>query len=166
MAAAADAVTIRVATAADVPSIHRLLTELAAATGLSHKFFSSEDDLRRHGFGVAPLFESLLAVDRAGAAVGLALFFYSYSSWRGEPGVYLQDLVVSRAARGQGLGRGLLRATARHASRRGVTHLRLAVEHDNVRAIAFYESLGLRQCQNECLFEASDRAFHSLAAAS
>ena len=78
-----------------------------------------------------------------GDIVGMSLFFYNFSTWRGEPGVYVQDMVVSERARGLGLGRRLLLETARHASRHGATHLRLSVDQDNAAAIGFYRSLGL-----------------------
>lgn len=160
----ASTVGIRCATADDIPAIHRLLSELAQTTGLPHKFVSGEADLQRYGFGDAPMFEALLA-ERDGGAIGLALFFYTYSSWRGEPGIYIQDLVVSEQARGLGLGRRLIAAAVSHASRHGATHLRLSVEHDNEQAIGFYKSLGLRHSDNEKIFEASGDAFGQLATA-
>ena len=107
------------------------------------------------------MFEALLA-EQNGAALGLALFLYTYSSWRGEPGVYIQDLVVSAQARGLGLGRQLVAATVCHAREHGATHLRLSVEHDNEQAIAFYKSIGLRHSDNEKIFEANGDAFGQL----
>jgi ribosomal protein S18 acetylase RimI-like enzyme len=149
------------ADASDVPAVYRLLTELAESTGLTTKFLSSEDDLRRHGFGKDPLFEAILA-RHDGTAIGLSLFFLTYSSWRGAPGVYVQDLVVSRGAQTKGVGRELLCATARFAAARGATHLRLSVEHDNEQAIGFYKAAGLRQSCNERIFEADNEGFEGL----
>lgn len=155
-------VGIRIANRDDVQRIHRLLAELAAVTGQARKFTSSENDLRAFGFSENPAFEVLLA-EQGNDVLGLTLFFYNYSSWRGELGAYLQDIVVQRTARGRGIGTLLLRATARRAKERGATHLRLSVERDNDDAIAFYRSEGLSACDNECLFQADGTAFAALA---
>jgi GNAT superfamily N-acetyltransferase len=153
---------IRPATEDDVPAIHRLLKQLAEATGLADKFFSREKDLHRFGFSPRPMFDALVA-EQAEGVVGLCLFFYTFSSWRGTAGVYVQDLVVDRTARTGGIGRALLVETARHARGRGVTHLRLAVHSGNVDAIRFYEHLGLTHAADDYIFEADDEAFDRLA---
>lgn len=153
---------IRPAFEDDIPAIHCLLAELAAATGLAGKFVSSEDDLRRYGFSPRPMFEVMLA-EQGTRIAGLCLYFYTYSSWRGAPGVYVQDLVVDPSARSSGVGRALLVVTARHARSRGATHLRLAVDAANTAAIRFYERLGMRHAGNERTYEASDDAFDALA---
>jgi len=153
---------IRPATEQDVTAIHGLLAQLADATGLAGKFHSSEDDLHRFGFSPRPMFDALLA-EQDGAVVGLCLFFYTFSSWRGTAGVYVQDLVVDRDARTTGVGRQLLAETARHARGRGVTHLRLSVQNDNDAAIQFYERCGLVHASDEFIFEADGDAFDRLA---
>jgi GNAT superfamily N-acetyltransferase len=163
-ASAPDDTTIRLATEDDVATIHALLVELAEATGLSHKLLSGKDDLVRFGYSKAPAFEVLLA-EQDGTALGMALYFYNYSSWRGRLGVYIQDLVVERHARGLGIGGLLVRETARRAKRRGATHLRLSVEHDNLAAHRFYETLGVKAAPNERILEADGAAFERLAKA-
>lgn len=157
-----EATLIRAATVADVKVIHALLAQLADGTGLPHKLKSSTEDLLRHGFSAQPMFEVLLA-DRAGVVIGLSLFLYQFSGWRGEPGVYVQDLVVDRGARGTGVGRLLLQETARHAKRHGATHLRLSVETDNKHAIAFYRRNGMRLAHSEAILEAGKVSFNRLA---
>ena len=157
-----EGTVVRAATVDDVATIHALLVELAEATGLSHKLLTSKDDLVRHGFSKTPAFEVLLA-EQDGTALGMALYFYNYSSWRGRLGVYIQDLVVERHARGLGIGGLLVRETARRAKRRGATHLRLSVEHDNRAAHKFYESLGVRAAPSERILEADGTAFERLA---
>jgi GNAT superfamily N-acetyltransferase len=156
------ALRIRPAFEDDIPEIHALLAELANATGLASKFVSSEEDLRRYGFSPRPMFEVMLA-ERDGRAVGLCLYFYTYSSWRGAPGVYVQDLVVDPAIRSGGVGRALMVVTARHARSRGATHLRLAVDAANEAAIRFYTRMGLKHAGSERVFEATDDAFDELA---
>lgn len=156
------AARIRPALEGDIPAIHALLTELAQATGLADKFLSSAEDLCRYGFSQQPMFEVMLA-ERDGGIAGLCLYFYTYSSWRGSPGVYVQDLVVDPRSRSAGLGEALLRAAARGAKSRGATHLRLSVEAANAGAIRFYEKLGLRHAGSERIYEAGDAAFDALA---
>jgi ribosomal protein S18 acetylase RimI-like enzyme len=157
--------TVRLANAADVAAIHTLLTQLADGTGQRHKLRSKAADLFKHGFSEHPAFYVLLA-ERAGAVLGLSLFLYLFSSWRGELGVYVQDLVVDRSARAGGVGRVLIRETVRHAKQRGATHLRLSVERDNAEAIRFYRRIGLRASDGELIFEAGQVVFERLAASS
>lgn len=154
-------VTIRPATAGDVEVIHALVRHLAESTGQQHRFMSRARDFLKFGFSSDPQFEALLA-EKEGVAIGLCLFFYDFSSWRGELGVYIQDLVVDAAAREHGVGRALLRKTARHARKHGATHMRLAVEQDNETAIRFYEALGLTE-SNDRVFAAFDEVFENLA---
>ena len=157
-----SALRIRPAFEDDIPEIHSLLAELANATGLARKFVSTEEDLRRYGFSPRPMFEVMLA-EQDGRAVGLCLYFYTYSSWRGSPGVYVQDLVVDPDARASGIGRQLMIVTARHARSRGATHLRLAVDRANEKAIRFYERLGLKRARRDRIYEASGDRFDELA---
>jgi len=154
---------IRPAAAGDVPAIHALLRELAADTGLTGKLRSRADDLLKYGFSGPPAFEGLVA-ELNGEILGISLFFYNFSTWRGEPGVYVQDMVVTERARGFGLGRRLLRETARHAGRNGATHLRLSVDRDNAAAVSFYRSLGLDHARREMIMEANRAAFRKLTA--
>ena len=157
--------TIRLAQAADAKVIHALVESLAQDLGQQHKFASQVADFLKFGFSDPPHFEALLA-EQGGAAIGLSLFFYNFSTWRGELGVYVQDLVVDRGARTHGIGRDLLRATARHAQAHGATHLRLSVERDNAEAISFYERIGLEESCGESIFEAADESFRNLASTS
>ena len=155
-------VALREATADDAATIATLVRWLARATGEEHKVLSAPDDFARHGFGSAPAFRALLA-ERDGEAIGLALWFYNFSSWRGELGAYLQDIYVDEAARGTGLGRRLLAATAQRAQADGATHLRLSVAADNEGARAFYEHLGFTYRDDECIYQVADAGFDALA---
>lgn len=152
---------IRLATAADVDCIHKLLQHLADSTGLRHKLRSRTEDFLRYGFCDEPRFEVLL-VEQGGAVVGLCLFFYNFSSWLGELGVYIQDLVVDSDVRASGIGRLLVRETARHAYEHGATHLRLSVDRGNAKAMRFYEKIGMRESEDESIFAAYDGDFLSL----
>ncbi len=148
-------ITIRPASEKDVPVIHALLTELELALGATDSVKRTADDLRHFGFSEAPFFDVLLAwQDRK--AVGLALFFREFSSWRGAPGVYVQDIYVSSDLRGTGLGRKLMQAVTETARTWGATYCKLSVYGDNEPAQAFYQRLGFRISDTECVLVLDD----------
>lgn len=132
---------IRTAIPADVPAVARLIRGLAEYEKLAHVVTLDEDRLRQHLFGPRPFAEVLLAEDD-GRAVGFALFFHNYSSFLGEPGIYLEDLFVEPGYRGRGHGKALLVALARLAVERGCARLDWVVLDWNAPAIQFYRSLG------------------------
>ncbi len=132
---------IRPATAADAPAIARLIRALADYERLSHAVTLDEGRLRDHLFGPRPFAEALLAED-AGAVVGYALFFPTYSTFLGRPGLYLEDLFVEPAHRGKGHGKALLAAVARLAVERGCGRLEWSVLDWNEPAICFYRLVG------------------------
>lgn len=154
--------TIRRAEAADVPAVHRLLAALAAELGGETKFRSDVAALTRHGFGPAPLFRALIA-ERAGAAHGLSLYFPEFSTLRGQPGVYVQDLYVDLRVRATGLGRRLLAETVRDARASwGAAYLRLCAHETNPRALAFYRRLGFETDPGERPLWIEGAAFRDL----
>lgn len=155
-------ILIRSAEAGDAAAIRDLLGDLAQTLGDADKFRSTADDILRYGFEEAPHFEVLIA-EETGAAVGLVLFFRTFSTWRGRPGLYVQDLHVVERCRGRGLGRKLLAAAARKGRSVGCTHLRLSVHPDNESALAFYRRLGLDLHGDEFICQVADAAFDLLA---
>lgn len=146
------------AVADDAVAVHGLVEELAHTTGLAGKFSGTVDAYLKYGFGPSPLFESLVA-KLDGVVIGVALYFYTFSSWRGEPGVYLQDLVVTESARGLSIGEQLMRQLASTAKERGVTHLRLAVDRDNLGAGRFYDRCGLSKTEADHIYEIDGERF-------
>lgn len=159
-----DPVTIRRAVAGDAATIARLVKRLAESTGHVHKVTSDADDFLRHGFGERPAFYGFLA-EQDGRACGMSLWFYQFSSWRGRPGAYLQDLYVDEALRGSGLGRRLLAYTAEAALKDGADHMRLSVATDNDGARAFYDRLGFTYRDDECIYQVAGAPLDALAAA-
>src|SRR5260370_16090618 len=85
--------TTRPRPAPDVPTIAHLIRALAEYERLAHAVVLDEAQLKLHLFGPRPFAEVLLAED-AGQVVGFALFFYTYSTFRGQPSIYLEDLFV------------------------------------------------------------------------
>lgn len=132
---------IRPATPADVPVIAELIRALAVYERLTHTVTFQESELRQHLFGERKYAEVLLAED-AGVVVGFALFFHNYSTFRGKPGIYLEDLFVLPEARGKGFGKALLREIARLAVNRNCARVEWSVLNWNESAIEFYNSLG------------------------
>jgi len=158
----APQITVRRAERKDAAAIHALLMELARARDVVHKVRSSVADIERDGFGEKPAFEALIA-EVSGTAVGLCLYFGSYSTWRGKPGIYVQDLVVAETARGLGIGRRLLAEIAAVAQARGGSYLRLSVDDDNPRALALYRRSGFRHSRAEMICVLDEDAFLELA---
>ena len=132
---------IRAAHAGDAGVILGFIQDLAAYEQLSHEVVADEAALRATLFGARPAAEVLIA-ERAGAAVGFALFFPSYSTFLARPGLYLEDLFVRPAARGAGVGSALLSALARLAVDRGYGRFEWSVLDWNEPALRLYRSIG------------------------
>lgn len=134
--------TIRPATAADVPIILRFIRDLAEYEQLSHQVDATEAMLEHHLFGEKPVAEVVFALTADGREAGFALFFTNFSTFRGCPGIYLEDLFVKPEFRGAGYGKALLVHLARTARARGYARVDWAVLDWNQSAIDFYKTLG------------------------
>jgi GNAT superfamily N-acetyltransferase len=155
-------ITIRFATAEDCPLILDFVRGLAAYEKAPDAVVATEDDFRRWGFGPNRHFEVLIAsIDDA--PVGFALFLPDFSTWRGRPGIFLEDLFVREAARGKGVGRALLAQLARIAIERGAGALHFNVLDWNP-ARGFYHQLGLAHRQEWLPYGAAGDALERLAA--
>ena len=129
------------ATERDTPVLLELIRALAEYERLLDKVTATEDLLRKTLFGDRPAAEALLAsID--GETVGYALFYITYSTFLGKPGLYLEDLFVKPHARGQGIGKGLLARLAQLANERDYGRVEWMVLDWNEPSIRFYESLG------------------------
>ncbi len=134
---------VRPAVPADAPLILALIRELAAYEREPDAVVATEADILRDGFGERPRFQVLIA-EHGGEAAGFAFYFFTYSTWRGRPCLYLEDLFVRPSFRRNGLGLALLRALAAIAVRERCDRFVWQVLDWNAPAIAFYESLGAR----------------------
>lgn len=155
---------IRPATESDAAAIHAMILALGHAMGEPDRIKSRPTDFSRYGPGKNMLFEALIA-ERDEEPVGLCLFFLTFSSWLGEPGVYVQDLYVASSERGTGLGRRLLSEAARSGRRRDATHLRLGVDRTNTSAKLFYEHLDMEHREDEHVYHIGGDAFVDLSGA-
>lgn len=154
---------VREVSAEDVPLILTLIGELAEYERLSHEVVATEDSLQEWLFGEKPVAEVLIAERRAEAA-GFALFFHSFSTFLGRPGIYLEDLYVRPAFRGRGMGKAMLVHLAKLAKERGCGRLEWSVLDWNEPSIRFYESLGAVAMDDWTVHRVTGEALDRLAA--
>jgi GNAT superfamily N-acetyltransferase len=159
---ATTALSIRPCQPEDAGDLMRLIRELAVYEKLEEHVRARAEDLSRHLFGPRPFAEAVFA-EVAGKPVGFALFFHTFSTFRGEPGIYLEDLFVEPEFRGQGIGKALLAHLARLAVERGCGRLEWAVLDWNEPAIGFYRSLGARPLDDWIVYRLDDGSLGSLA---
>ncbi|MEE2787107.1 MAG: GNAT family N-acetyltransferase [Myxococcota bacterium] len=133
---------IRSANSADAEIIFQFIVELATYERAPDAVETTPQILRQQLALTRPPFECLLAFDDSGEPVGFALFFETYSTWKGRPGLHLEDLYVTESARGQGFGLALLKAVQAIADARDYPRLEWAVLDWNEPAIEFYRAYG------------------------
>lgn len=155
---------IRIATPADVPVLHAMIRDLAEYEKALHEVRATEEQLREALFGERAAAYAHIAEDESGEAVGFALWFLNFSTWRGVHGIYLEDLYVRPGARGGGYGKALLRELARICVERGYERLEWAVLNWNTPSIDFYEALGARPQDEWTVYRLTDDALAELGA--
>ncbi|WP_457032435.1 N-acetyltransferase family protein [Kitasatospora sp. P5_F3] len=154
---------IRTATATDVPLILDLIRELADYEKAPQEAVATLEQLNEVLFGANPAVFGLIAEDdESGEAVGFALWFRNFSTWRGTHGVYLEDLYVRPSARGGGHGKALLTELARVCVRNGYSRLEWSVLDWNEPSIGFYRSLGAVPMDGWSVFRLTDAALTAL----
>ncbi len=153
---------IRPCVASDADVLATLVRELADFEKLPDLARATSDDFRSHLFGPRPVAEALLA-EVGGEGVGFALFFPTFSTFRGQPGLYLEDLFVRPGDRGRGIGKALIASVARRAVERGCGRLEWAVLNWNAPAIAFYQAAGAMPLDDWTGYRIADEPLVSLA---
>lgn len=134
---------IRPARRCDVDVLHRFIVELAEVEQFPGEVTATAGDLERALFGDRPVAEAVVATV-AGAPVGFALYYSSYSTIMGRPGLHLEDLYVGAEHRGSGIGLALLSNLAKKAVERGCGRLEWWVLRTNHSALRFYRRLHAR----------------------
>jgi GNAT superfamily N-acetyltransferase len=155
--------SIRPAVPSDLDTVVELIGALADYERLAHEVVLDPDVLAGHLFGPQPYAEVLIAEDDDGSAVGFALFFHSFSTFLGRPGIHLEDLFVRPEHRGAGHGRALLRELGRIARDRRCGRIEWNVLDWNEPSIAFYGSLGAVPMEQWLLYRLTGDAMDALA---
>jgi GNAT superfamily N-acetyltransferase len=158
---------IRPAEAKDAALILSFIRALAEYEKLLHAAVATEQDLLRDGFPAtgSPRFRCLIA-DWNGAPAGFALYFYSYSTFQGRAGIWLEDLFVKPEFRGKGIGKSLLLEVARIAVREKCGRYSWQVLDWNKPSIEFYQSLGAKLMSEWLTMRVEGEALEKLAALS
>lgn len=133
--------SIRPATENDLREVYAMIRELAEFEELVHELLATKEMFGEALFGPAPrVFCDIAEVD--GEPAGVAIWFYTFSTFVGRCGIWLEDLYVRPAYRRRGIARALIEGLARRCADERLGRLEWAVLKWNARAISFYESLG------------------------
>lgn len=128
----------------------------------AHHLCVDESSLLEDGFGPSPRFHALIAEDE-GRPAGLALYFFTYSTWTSRNGIYLEDLYVTPDARRKGVARALMRRLATIAAEHRCGRLQWVVYRNNDAAVRFYRSLGAAELADWPLMWLTGETLRSLA---
>ena len=157
-----QSIRIAPATEEQAPLIVELIRGLAEYEKLAHEVEVTEESVRRSLFGSRPDAEVVIAYV-GNQPAGFALFFHNYSTFLGRRGLYLEDLFVKPAFRGQGVGKRLLQHLARLALERGCGRFEWWVLDWNEPAIRFYKSLGAEAMSDWTIYRVTGDALVALA---
>jgi GNAT superfamily N-acetyltransferase len=154
--------TIRPAAEQDIDLILHFVRELAIYEKAEHEVLATPEHVRRTLFCANPsVFGLICEVDDQ--PIGFAIYFFNYSTWQGQHGLYLEDLYVTPDARGHGAGKALLQHLAQIAVDRNCGRFEWSVLDWNTPSIAFYDGLGALP-QNEWIrYRMTGQALQALA---
>ncbi|KZY36172.1 GCN5 family acetyltransferase [Alcanivorax sp. HI0083] len=136
-------VVLRDARRGDVADLLRLIRDLARYEKAEDQVKADAQQLAATLFGEGATAHAMVA-EQDGLIVGLAIYFFNYSTWQGRNGLYLEDLFVEPEQRGAGIGKALLARLAALAVERDCGRFEWSVLDWNTPAIDFYEGLGAR----------------------
>lgn len=125
----------------DIPEILKFIKALAVYEKLEHEVVATESILKENLFGQNKYAE-VIFIEENGIKAGFALFFHSFSTFLGKPGIYLEDLFVHPEYRGKGYGKALLAYLAKLTIERKGGRLEWSVLDWNTPSIDFYKSIG------------------------
>jgi GNAT superfamily N-acetyltransferase len=147
----------------NIPQIIRLMREFAEFENLLDYFEATDERLKIALFGETEVAEAILVFDDE-TPIGYAVFYPNYATFRGQRGLYLEDIYVTKEFRGRGVGELVLKYLAKEAKGRGFERIDFQVLEWNASAIKFYEKLGANRDNEERHFKFTDEAFQKLAA--
>jgi GNAT superfamily N-acetyltransferase len=134
---------IRAAREGDAPLILDFVRALAVYEHLEHELVADAAALNREFFGPSPRVFGEIA-DWEGRPAGFAVWYYTFSTFQGRAGIYLEDLFVHPEFRGHGIGKALLQRLARRCVEEKLGRYEWSVLDWNAPSIAFYRSQGAR----------------------
>lgn len=155
-------ISIENAAPENIPQIIALMREFAEYEKLLDSFEATEERLKTALFGDGKVAEAILAFDDE-RAVAYAIFFPNFATFRGQRGLYLEDIFITKNARGKGIGETILKYIAKLAKERGFERIDFQVLEWNAPAIGFYERFGAVRDDEERHFKFTDEAFQNLA---
>ena len=153
---------IRQAKEEDVPEILELIKALAEFENLSDEVVATEELLKKTLFGINSPAEVQIAYDK-NKTLGFALYFRTFSTFLGRPGIYLEDLYVRESARGKGVGEALLRRLAQRTLAIGGGRLEWSVLNWNEVAIKFYQKMGAAPLEEWTTYRVNGKNLQELA---
>lgn len=130
-------ITVRAGLRSDLTAVHQLIMELAEYEQASKEVTTTVEQLELDGFGPSPLYGFFVA-ERDGIVIGLSLFYWRYSTWKGKR-LYLEDIIVTESERGNGVGKLLFERTCQYALDQQCSGMMWQVLHWNEPAIHFYK---------------------------
>lgn len=155
-------VVIRPAAPEDMELLAGMVRELAIYEKMEEHAKATAEDFRRHLFGPRPSAEAAIA-ELEDEPIGFALWFISFSTFRGQPGIYLEDLFVRPRYRGRGVGKAILSMLARLAVERDYGRLEWSVLNWNEPAIGFYRTIGANPNDEWTVYRLADGPLRRLA---
>ena len=155
-------ITIRPAVINDAETIRQFILDLAIYEKAEHEMLANEDHIRDTLFCENPQAFALIA-EIDDVAVGFAVYFFSYSTWLGKYGIYLEDLYVSLEERGKGAGKALLKELAKIAVSKDCGRLEWSVLDWNEPSIKFYEAMGAKPKDGWTVYRLDGQALSSFA---
>jgi len=153
-----EKLVIRETSESDIPDILTLIRELAEYEKLSYSVTADENLLKENLFGKNKLAYVVFA-EYEGELAGQALFFYNFSTFKGKPGIYLEDLYVRPSFRKKGIGKALLNYLVELAKNKNCGRVEWVVLNWNKTAIDFYKSLGAKPLEDWIVFRLSEESF-------
>ena len=155
---------IRPATPADAGVILRFIRELADYEKALHEVAATEETVAASIFGEGSVSHAAICETEAGEPAGSAIWFKTYSTWQARNGLYLEDLYVTPAHRGAGVGKMLLRHLARVAVAEGCGRFEWSVLDWNEPAIRVYDAIGAEQQTEWIRYRLAGEALKAFAA--
>lgn len=153
-----DKLIIRETTEKDVPQIFNLIRELAEYEKLSDSVTADEELLKKSLFG-QDKYAYVVFAEYEGKIAGQALYFFNFSTFKGKPGIYLEDLYVRPEFRKNGIGKALLNYLIELARQKNCGRVEWVVLDWNQSAIDFYKSMGAKPMNDWIVFRLTENSF-------